>query len=95
MRYTLCGDLQQEKKDFDPEQLFAPVAAHESIQILLSISASKNLLLEGCDITNVYRYGYIDVPIIMHQSKDSFETLAQPGQYCLLQKPLYGARQVG
>lgn len=75
--------------------LYAPVAAHESIRILLAISASQNLNLERFDISDAYLYGNIDVLIDMHQPFNSAEVLQKPDHYYILQKSLYVAKQAG
>lgn len=72
-RCTLRGDLQEEGVDYDPEALYAPVATHESIRILLCLAASQDLMLEGFDITNAYPHGKPDVPIIMHHRQTQSE----------------------
>ena len=82
--------------DFSPYyKLYAPVAAHESIRMLLSIAASLGLILEGGDVSNAYLNGWLDVPIIMEQPTDSSGRELYPGMVCLLQRYIYGARQAG
>lgn len=46
--------------------LYAPIAAHESIQVLC-FTASRNLHLDGCDILKVYLYREVEIPISMCQ----------------------------
>lgn len=94
-RCCLRGDKQVAYRDFDPENLYAPVARHESIRMLLALVAAQNLVLEGADVSNAYLYGDIDTPIIMHQPTDSTGRQKHPGMVCKLQKSLYGARQAG
>ena len=94
-RCCLRGDRQVEFLDYDPDFVYAPVAAHESIRILICFAASQNLILEGADISNAYLYGNLDVPIIMEQPTDSSQIEARPGYVCKLVKSIYGARQAG
>ena len=94
-RCNLRGDMQEEHTDFDPEDLYAPVAAHESIRMLYAISAAFNLILEGGDVNNAYLYGFLDTPIYMKQPTDSTGRERYPGMVCLLLKSIYGARQAG
>lgn len=69
-RRTLRGDLRKEGLNYDVESLYAPVVAHESICMLVSLAASRNLHLEGFDISDNYTYGNIDASIIMKQATD-------------------------
>ena len=46
-RYVLRGDKQEAYVDFDPDNLYAPVATHESLRALLSYAASKHDIVEG------------------------------------------------
>ena len=64
-RCNLRGDKQKHFEYFDPDELYASVAAHESIRILITIAAS--LILEGVDFINAYLNGLIDVTIIMER----------------------------
>ena len=80
-------------RDFDPEELYAPVAAHESIRMLIALAALLDLILEGGDISNAYLNGWLDVPIIMEQPTDSSGREAYPGMVCLPLRSIYGARQ--
>lgn len=65
-RCTLRGDLQEKRVDFESEKLYAPLAGHESTRIILALSASRYIYQEGCDISNAYLYGSLDVPITMN-----------------------------
>lgn len=94
-RCNLRGDLQEAYHDFDPEGIYAPVAAHESIRMLMAIAAQLGLILEGGDVSNAYLYGSMDSPITMEQPTDSTGKQARPGYVCLLRKSIYGARQAG
>lgn len=92
-RCVLRGDLQTEFIDFNPEELYAPVASHESIRSLLCITAIEDCDVEGCDVDNAYLFGDLDIPIRMKQPTDSSCVIVQPGFDCLLLKSLCGARQ--
>ena len=63
-RLNLRGDLQIEGKDFDPDMLYAPVAAHEAIRMLFGVSAAFGLLLEGSDVDSAYTFGLMDLSLI-------------------------------
>ena len=94
-RCCIRGDKQQANIDFDPSNVYAPVASHEAIRILLAFAAGEGLILEGADISDAYLYGNIDVPIVMLQPTDSSGMESHPGMVCLLLKSLYGLRQAG
>lgn len=53
--------------EFDPTELYAPVASHESVRIVLSIGAADMLLVEGADICCAYIYGKRNMPVYMEQ----------------------------
>lgn len=92
-RCVARGDQQEAGLDFNPETLYAPVAAHESIRLILAFAASTNLILEGGDISNAYLYGNLDVPIYMDQPTNSSRCIQKPYHVCQLLKAMYGAKQ--
>jgi len=51
-RCCLRGDKQRPYVDYDPLNKYAPVARHESIRLLLAVSANFNLIIEGADVVN-------------------------------------------
>ncbi len=78
------GDLQEENIDFNPDALYAPVASHETIPIILSFAASSDFILEVGDVANAYLYGKIDVPVYIRQPTNSSGREARPGMVCKL-----------
>ena len=68
---NLRGDLQIKGIEFDPYMLYAPVAAHEAIRMLFSVSAAFGLLLERSDVESAYKFGTMDFPLIMEQLTDA------------------------
>ena len=94
-RCVARGDLQEAYVDFDPDTLYAPVAAHASIRLILAYAASKNLIIEGGDISNAYLYGEIDKTIYMDQPTTSSGKTRKPGYVCKLLKSIYGVKQAG
>ena len=94
-RCNLRGDLQEDNIDFDPENLYAPVAAHEPVRLLYSAAGEEDLELEGCDVPNAYLNGSIDLRIIIDQPTNLSGRQAKPGYVCLLLSSIYGARQSG
>lgn len=75
--------------------MFAPVASHESIRLLLQLIASEDLKAEGCDVDNPYFFGDFDIPIRIKQPTNSSMILSKPGYDIFLIKSLYGALQAG
>lgn len=92
-RCRLRSDRQLAYVDYDPINVYASVASHESIRMLFSLAANEELLMEGADISNAYLFGELDVPIIMNQRTDSTRRHAKPGYLCQLQKSFYGPKQ--
>lgn len=70
-RCVVRGDKQTAYVNFDPNNVYAPVACHEAIRILFAYAAAFDLQIEGADISNAYLYGKIDIPIIMQQPTNS------------------------
>lgn len=78
-RCNLREDLQHAHEDYDPEELYALVAANESIRIFIENEAPTNLHIEGGDVSNTYLDGDIDTKIIRKQPTDSSGLVANPG----------------
>ena len=68
MRKARCyvrSDRQLAYVDYDPSNIYAPVALHDSICMLIAVDASQDLSLKGADMSNAYLYGEQDVLIVM------------------------------
>lgn len=94
-RCVARGDEQEAGIDFQPESLYAPVATHEGIRLVLAHAASMNLILEGGDVPNAYLFGKLDIPVYMEQPCNSSGMQQQPGMICKLERSIYGLRQAG
>lgn len=46
-RCVLRSDLQEPYMDYDPEDLYSPVAPHEGLRMVLSIAANSSFITEG------------------------------------------------
>ena len=90
-----CGDQQKRFTDYNPDITYAPVATHETLRILLALSDSHNLELEGADISNAYLYGKLDIPVIMEQPRDSSRLQRKPGHVAEVLGSMYGTKQAG
>lgn len=89
------GDKQEPYCDFDPDDLYAPVARHETIRMLLAKVAAQGLILEAADVANAYLYGDLSKPVTMEQPKDSSGVQQKPGHVALVVKSLYGHKAAG
>lgn len=67
-----------EQTDFDPRNTYAPVAPHVAVSLLIFNAAINNLIVEGGDVDNAYRYGLVHGNIYMEQHTHSTETPAHP-----------------
>lgn len=85
---TLHEDLQKESSDFDPDFTCKSDTPYESILLVISLSASRNLALQECDISNPYLYGDMDISIVTQQPTNSSEILEMPNRHCLFRKSL-------
>ena len=96
-RCCLRGDQQIAYRDFDPDNLYAPVVRHETIRVFIVKSSAQGLIVEGADVDNAYLYGDIEdgTIIIMEQPTNSSGIPARPGFVCRLRKSIYGLRQAG
>ena len=92
-RCCVHGDQNVAYIDYDPENIYAPVAGHDSIRMLIATAASNVNLIEVADISNAYLYGKLDIPIYTMQPTDSTRQQAKPGHICLLQKSMYVSKQ--
>ena len=94
-RCCVRGDPQQPFTDYDPENTYAPVAAHETLRILFSFAASQDLHVEGADISNAYLYGKLDITIIIEQPTDSSQVQMKPGYVAKVHGLMYRTKQAG
>lgn len=79
-----------QKKGFDYEETYAPVARLETLRILLSLVVEENLCLVQLDVKNAFLQGELKEEIYMKIP----EGLKNPGKLvCRLQKTLYGLKQ--
>lgn len=71
------------------------MAGHKGVRILLVVYASKDLLLEHCDMANAYMRGRIDVLIVVRQPTDWYRIKKGLHHHCPLQKSLFSVEQTG
>lgn len=107
-RCVISGDIQEPYQDFDPDNIYTPVATHETLRIFFAYVAAKNLFLEGAEAKNAYLHSKLDIHILVQQSTNSSGVLAEKdtvllrssnqaeaGSVSLLRRSLYGARKAG
>ena len=89
------GDQQKPFTDYDPDKTYAPVAAHDTLGIILAFAGIQNLELEGADISNAYLYGRLDIIVIMEQPMNSSRLQRRPGHVAEAYCSTYGTKQTG
>ena len=81
-----------QRKGIDYAEIFSPVVKLTSIQILLSVVASKNLHLEQMDVKSPFLHGDLDKEIYMQQP-EGFVVPLKEHMVCKLTRSLYGLKQ--
>lgn len=77
--------------DYNEAEVFA-VIKHDSLQLLLAITAALNLELHQVDVKTTFLYGDLDEELYVQQP----EGFIQPGKekhVCRLLRPRYGLKQ--
>lgn len=69
-------DDQKSIIDFITETLYASVAIHEDIRLLIPFYASTGLVIEGGDFPNVYLFDELDIPVNMEQRENHLVKIA-------------------
>ncbi|KAJ7327003.1 hypothetical protein JRQ81_016762 [Phrynocephalus forsythii] len=89
-RLVAKGFQQKYGEDFD--EVFAPVVKYSTIRTLLSIAASKQMLVKHLDAKTALLHGNIEEELYMEQPPGFINTKHQE-LVCKLQKGLYGLKQ--
>lgn len=92
-RCCLRGDRKLAYVDFKSTNEYASMASHDSIRMLLSMTANQELLLESPDTRNAYFYGELDKPIIMDQITNSTQRHPKPVYLRRLEKSFFGNKK--
>lgn len=69
---------------FDLKNIYAPVAAHETICRIIAVTAASSLVLEGADVKSAYLYSKLDGTILIEQTTNSTQIPAKPDYLCEL-----------
>jgi hypothetical protein len=91
-RLTALGCSQQAGQDYDPDNLYAPVARQNTLRVFLSIAASKGWEIDHGDIDQAFLIPKLHDEIYMRQP----EGYVIPGKenfVLRLKKSLYGLKQ--
>jgi len=72
--------------------VYAPVASHGYIKIILGIAAAEGSILKGEDASKTYLYDNIDITILIKQHNNSSQTPQKAGHVCNMHKSLFKRR---
>lgn len=79
-----------QKEGIDYKETYAPVVKYDTVRILLSIAAARDLKLKQFDVKSALLYGDLEEDIYISQP-DGFQY--NTNAVCKLQKGLYGLKQ--
>jgi hypothetical protein len=91
-RFVAKGFSQVPGVDYNPDEVYAPVIKHDSLRMLLALTARLDLFLHTLDVKTAFLYGDLKEYLLVKQP----EGFVQPGTddlVCHLLKPLYGLVQ--
>ena len=93
-RICVNGNLQRAGEDYDPGELFAPVARFTSLRVLVSLAAANGWKLRQFDIETAFLYADLDEEVYVRPPR-RFEEYDEDGEELVwkLHKSLYGLRQ--
>ena len=82
----------QQRKGFDYDNAFAPVAKGNTFRCLLALASQQNWPIFHLDVKSVFLNGQIHEHVYVQQPQGC-EVPGQETQVCRLLKALYGLRQ--
>lgn len=95
-RAVVHGNRQKAGRDYDPGELFAPVARFTSLRVLVALAAGNGWRLRQFDVETAFLYADLDEEIYVRPPKE-FPEYASDGSgervVWRLHKSLYGLRQ--
>nr|GEW21426.1 hypothetical protein [Tanacetum cinerariifolium] len=89
---TSCGKRYRQEKGIDFEELFAPVARLEVVQMFIAYVAHKNIIIFQMDVKTAFLNGPLKEKVYVSQPK-GFIDLEFPTHVYRLKKALYGLKQ--
>ena len=78
--------------DYNEAEVFAPVIKHDSLRLLLAITAALNLELHQVDVKTAFLYGDLEEELNVQQP-EGFIYTGKDKYVCHLLRPLYGLKQ--
>ena len=81
-----------QEEDIDYEEIYAPVARLEAIQVLLAFACIKGFKLNQMDVKSAFLNSYIMEEVYVEQPP-GFEDISKPDHVYKLKKALYGIKQ--
>lgn len=90
---VLRGDKRTPYEDFDSENLYDPVAAHEIIWLFIAFCAVPSLRVEGVEVDNAYPYGKLYISIVMEQPTNSTGVIEKLNHAFESARSLYDSKQ--
>ena len=93
-RICVNGNRQRAGVDYDPGELFAPVAKFTSFRVLVALAAANGWTLRQFDVETAFLYADLEEEVYVRPPK-GFEEYDEEGNALvwLLHKSLYGLRQ--
>ena len=82
----------KQKYGVDYQETYAPVVRYDSLRVILTLTASRNLQLLQIDVQTAFLYGELDQKIYIKQP-EGYVTPGYEHFVCLLHKGLYGLKQ--
>ena len=95
-RSVVHGNRQKAGRDYDPNDLFAPVARFTSLRVLVALAAGNGWRLRQFDVETAFLYADLDEEIYVRPPKEFPEYVNGSGGERVvwkLHKSLYGLRQ--
>lgn len=74
-----------QKYDIHYNEVFSPVVRYDSIRLIFALAVEFDYMIHQMDITTVYLYGELVVPIFMQQP-EGFVEKDNETKVCLLKK---------
>jgi hypothetical protein len=82
-----------QRPDIDYDETFSPVVKPATVRTILSLAVSRSWPVHQLDVKNAFLHGTLSETVYCSQPT-RFVDPAQPDCVCLLNKSLYGLKQV-
>ena len=81
-----------QRPGIDFEETYAPVIKHNTLRVILALTAAQDLELSQLDVKTAFLYGELDEEIYLQQP-EGFVAAGKEDHVCKLHKSLYGLKQ--